>query len=103
MERSFPRLCSELRFARDQAHCDRLMDDIAEYLRLGQSWYAMKSAYGPAIRFMVLGYIFQRAESIQAHQAYLISLVTKIDRGDMQPTELLGQNSIKRRSLEHQV
>ncbi len=54
IERSFPRLCSELRFARDQMHCDRLMDDIAEYLRLGQTWYAMKSTHGPALRFMVL-------------------------------------------------
>ncbi|WP_052265348.1 helix-turn-helix domain-containing protein [Ruegeria sp. ANG-R] len=93
MERSFPRLCSELRFARDQAHCDRLMDDIAEYLRLGQTWYAMKSTHGPALRFMVLGYIFQRAENIKSHQAYLISLTSKIDRGDMQPTALLTQNS----------
>ncbi|MEM6900364.1 MAG: helix-turn-helix domain-containing protein [Pseudomonadota bacterium] len=93
MERSFPRLCSELRFARDQTHCDRLMDDIAEYLRLGQTWYAMKSTHGPALRFMVLGYMFQRAENIKSHQAYLISLMSKIDRGDMQPTALLAQNS----------
>ncbi len=93
MERSFPRLCSELRFARNQAHCDRLMDDIAEYLRFGQTWYAMKSTHGPALRFMVLGFIFQRAENIKSHQAYLISLMSKIDRGDMQPTALLAQNS----------
>ncbi len=93
MERSFPRLCSELRFARNQAHCDRLMDDIAEYLRFGQTWYAMKSTHGPALRFMVLGYVFQRAENIKSHQAYLISLMSKIDRGDMQPTALLAQNS----------
>ncbi|WP_282121177.1 helix-turn-helix domain-containing protein [Ruegeria atlantica] len=93
MERSFPRLCSELRFARDQAHCDRLMDDIAEYLRFGQTWYAMKSTYGPALRFLVLGYIFQRAENIKSHQAYLISLISKIDQGDIQPTALLTQNS----------
>ncbi|NOD65831.1 MULTISPECIES: helix-turn-helix domain-containing protein [unclassified Ruegeria] len=93
MERSFPHLCAELRFARDQTHCDRLMDDIAEYLRLGQTWFAMKSTHGPALRFMILGYIFQRAESIKSHQAYLISLKTRIDQGDMQPTALLKQNS----------
>ena len=93
MERSFPRLCSELRFARDQAHCDRLMDDIAEHLRFGQTWYAMKLTHGPALRFMVLGYIFQRAENIKSHKAYLISLTSKIDRGDMQPTALLTQSS----------
>ncbi len=101
MERSSPRLCSELRFARDQAHCDRLMDDIAEYLRFGHTWYAMKSTYGPALRFMVLGYIFQRAENIKSHQAYLISLISKIDRGDMQPTELLAQISKNRGSAGH--
>ncbi|MCL6286171.1 helix-turn-helix domain-containing protein [Ruegeria sp. 2012CJ41-6] len=101
MERNFPRLCSELRFARDQSHCDRLMDDIAEYLRFGQTWYAMKSTYGPALRFMVLGYIFQRAENIKSHQAYLISLISKIDRGDMQPTALLAHSSKVRGSAGH--
>ncbi|WP_170424996.1 helix-turn-helix domain-containing protein [Ruegeria arenilitoris] len=103
MERSFPRLCSELRFARDQSHCDRLMDDIAEYLRFGQTWYAMKSTYGPALRFMVLGYIFQRAENIKSHQAYLISLISKIDRGDMQPTALLAHSSKIRGSAVHAI
>ncbi|MFA3921080.1 helix-turn-helix domain-containing protein [Ruegeria hyattellae] len=101
MERSFPRLCSELRFARDQAHCDRLMDDIADYLRFDQTWYAMKSTYGPALRFMVLGYIFQRAENIKSHQAYLNSLISKIDRGDMQPTALLAHSSRVRGSAGH--
>lgn len=90
MERNFPRLCSELRFAQDQAHCDRLMDDIAEYLQLGQTWYSMKPTHGPALCFMVLGYIFQRAEKIRSHQAYLTSLISKIDRGEMQPTALLA-------------
>ncbi|MFI2767923.1 hypothetical protein [Ruegeria faecimaris] len=90
MQHSFPRLCSELRFARDQAHCDRLMDDIAAYLRLGQTWYAMKSTHGPAICFMVLGYIFQRAEKIQSHVSYMITLLAKLDSGEMKPTALLA-------------
>ena len=98
MERSFPRLCSELRFAKDQTHCDRLMDSIADQLRLGETWYAMKTTHGPAFQFMVLGYITQRAETIRSHRAYLISLVAKIDRGDMQPTALLVDNSKTRRN-----
>ena len=93
MERSFPRLCSELRFAKDQHHCDRLMDDIAEYLRLGQTWYAMKSTFGPAIRFIVLGYIFQRAENIQSPRAYLISLLAKIEKGELCPSAMLTLTS----------
>ncbi|WP_174822729.1 hypothetical protein [Ruegeria lacuscaerulensis] len=89
MERSFPRLCSELRFAKDQAHCDRIMDSIADQLQLGETWYAMKTTHGPALRFMILGYITQRAETIRSHKAYLISLTAKIDRGEMAPTAML--------------
>ncbi|MES0864366.1 helix-turn-helix domain-containing protein [Ruegeria sp. SCPT10] len=90
MERSFPRLCSELRFAKDQAHCDRIMDTIADQLHLGDTWYAMKTTHGPAIRFMILGYITQRTETIRSHRAYLISLAAKIDKGDMTPTAMLA-------------
>ena len=89
MERSFPRLCSELRFAKNQRHCDRLMDDIAAYLRLGQSWYASKATHSSAIRFIVLGYIYQRTEKIQFHRAYMISLLAKIDSGEICPRALL--------------
>ena len=89
MERSFPRLCSELRFAKDQAHCDRIMDSLADQLQLGETWYAMKTTHGPALRFMILGYITQRAERIRSHKAYLISLAAKIDRGEMTPIAML--------------
>lgn len=89
MEQAFPRLCSELRFARDQAQCDQLMDQLADHMLLGEAWYAMKSSHGPAIRFMALGYILQRVERIQSHRAYLTSIMSKIDRGDMEPTALL--------------
>ncbi|TMV02597.1 replication protein C [Ruegeria sediminis] len=89
MEYAFPRLCSELKFARDQAHCGRLMDTIADQLRLGETWSAMKATHGPATCFMTLGYILQRAEGIQSHRAYLASLISKIERGEMEPTALL--------------
>ncbi len=89
MEHAFPRLCSELRFARDQVHCDRLMDQLADHMLLGETWYAMKSSHGPAVRFMVLGYILQRVENIQSHRAYLTSLMSKIEQGAMEPMALL--------------
>ena len=89
MERSFPRLCSELRFAKDQAHCDWLMDSIADQLRLGETWYAMKTTHGAALRFMILGYITQRAEKIQSHRAYIIPLLAKNDKGEMNPQILV--------------
>ncbi|WP_209508253.1 helix-turn-helix domain-containing protein [Ruegeria sp. HKCCSP335] len=89
MEHAFPRLCSELRLARDQAHCDRLMDQLADQIMLGEAWYAMKVSHGPAMRFMALGYVLQRAEGIQCHRAYLTSLISKIERGEMEPVALL--------------
>ncbi len=93
MEHSFPKLCSELRFARDQHHCDRLMDEIAEYLRLGHTWYSMKTTFGPAIRFIVLGYVFQRAENIQSPAAYMTSLLAKLEKGELSPQAMLSRTS----------
>ncbi|WP_300074544.1 helix-turn-helix domain-containing protein [uncultured Ruegeria sp.] len=101
MEHAFPRLCSELRFARDQAHCDRLMDQLADHMLLGEAWYAMKSSHGPATRFMALGYILQRVERIQSHRAYLTSIMSKIDRGDMEPTTLLIPQKTRPGGLEN--
>ncbi len=102
MERNFPRLCSELRFAKDQAHCDRLMDSIADQLRLGETWYALKTTHGAALRFMVLGYITQRVETIRSHRAYLISLVAKIDKGEMNPKTLLAPKAYAQSTLPGQ-
>lgn len=101
MEHSFPRLCSELRFARDQEHCDQLMDQLADHMQLGESWYAMKSSYGPALRFMVLGYVLQRVERIQSHRAYLKSIMTKIERREMDPTALLIPQKTRQGSWEN--
>ncbi|MFA3919308.1 helix-turn-helix domain-containing protein [Ruegeria hyattellae] len=92
MEHAFPRLCTELRFARDQAHCDRLMDQLADHLLLGETWYSMKAEHGPAMRFIILGYILQRAEEIRSHRAYFTSLISKIEEGEMKPTALLGRH-----------
>lgn len=100
MEHAFPRLCSELRFARNQAHCDQLMDQLADHMKLGEAWYAMKSSHAPAIRFMVLGYILQRVEIVRSHRAYLTSIMNKIDRGELEPMTLLVPQKTRRDEWE---
>lgn len=100
MEHAFPRLCSELRFARNQAHCDQLMDQLADHMKLGEGWYTMKSSHAPAIRFMILGYILQRVEIVRSHRAYLMSIMNKIDRGEMDPRTLLIPQKIRQDGWE---
>ncbi len=101
MERAFPRLCSELRFAKDQVHCDRIMDELANHLLLGQAWYAMKASYAPATRFMALGYVLERAESIHRPLAYLRSLLSKIDTGEIEHSVLLRPFKAGRGGMSH--
>jgi replication initiation protein RepC len=90
IERAFPRLCSEIRFARDQAHCDRLMDNLANQLALGQTWYAMKSSQSPAVRFLLLGYLLQKVDTIKSPRAYFSSLLGKIEQGNLEPVTLMN-------------
>ena len=73
MERAYPRLCAELRFAKNQEDCRRLMDDIAGYLNLGNTWFAIKD-FGPALSFMILGYLLERTETISNHRGYAFKL-----------------------------
>ena len=73
MERAYPRLCAELRFAKNQEECRRLMDDIAGYLNLGNTWFSIKDL-GPALSFMILGYLLERTETISNHRGYAFKL-----------------------------
>jgi len=73
MERAYPRLCAELRFAKNQEDCRRLMDDIAGYLNLGNTWFSIKDL-GPALSFMILGYLLERTETISNHRGYAFKL-----------------------------
>ena len=73
MERAYPRLCADLRFAKNQEDCHRLMDDIASHLNLGNTWFAIKDL-GPALSFMILGYLLERAEVINNHRGYAFKL-----------------------------
>jgi len=73
MERAYPRLCAELRIAKNQDDCRRLMDDLAGFLDLGNTWFAIKD-FGPALSFMVLGYLLERTETINNHRGYAFKL-----------------------------
>jgi replication initiation protein RepC len=73
MERAFPKLCAELRLAKNQHECQRLMDDVARYLNLGNTWFGIKD-FGPALSFMILGYLLERTETINNHRGYAFRL-----------------------------
>lgn len=73
MERAYPRLCAELRFAKNQEDCRRLMDELAGHLNLGNTWFSIKDL-GPALSFMILGYLLERTETINNHRGYAFKL-----------------------------
>lgn len=74
MEQAFPRLCAELRFARHPTECTRIMDDISRQMHLGETAYLMKKL-GPALNFMLLGYLLERIESVKNPRRYMQSLI----------------------------
>ena len=89
MEHSFPKLCAELRFAKSNQHCEELMTDLAEYLGIGSIWNDLKTDHGPAVSFILLGFALQKAEVIENHKAYLLSLSKKIRAGEISYKSLL--------------
>lgn len=90
IEENYPRLCSEIRTERTIEDCQRRMDQIATELHLGSAWTSAKNK-GPTLAFMLLGYLLQRIERIEAPGAYMRSLLQRIDLGQ-DPTELLLRN-----------
>lgn len=88
MERAYPRLCAELRFARSQEACHRQMDDLAAQLQLGAVWFDIREL-GPALSFMVLGYLLERIESIEKPQAYARTLLSGLGEGRLDWRTLL--------------
>ena len=80
MERAYPRLCTELRTARNQADCERRMSDIASHLDLGNLWFDIKKL-GPAKTFMTLGYLLERIESIERPRGYALHLLQGLTSG----------------------
>lgn len=65
-----------------------MMDDIARQLRLGQAWWKCKEM-GPAISFIFLGYILERVDSVQNHQSYLVSMMGRLEAGEVEPEQLV--------------
>ena len=88
MERAYPRLCAELRFAKNQEDCRRLMDDIAGYLNLGNTWFSIKDL-GPALSFMILGYLLERTETISNYRGYAFKLSQDLENKSLDWRTLL--------------
>jgi replication initiation protein RepC len=88
MEWAYPRLCSELRFSRTQEHCERTMADLANHLQLKEVWREIQSL-GPALSFMMLGYILERIETIKTPKAYARSLFVGLNEGRLEWKSLL--------------
>lgn len=88
MEHAYPKLCAELRFAKSQEDCHRLMDDLARYLNLGNTWFSIKSL-GPALSFMILGYLLERTETISNHRGYAFKLCQDLNNKSLDWRTLL--------------
>lgn len=112
MERAYPRLCTELRFARSQEACSRQLDELASQLHLGPLWLEIRDL-GPALSFMILGYILERVESIRIPRAYARTLLvglqknwldwrTLLTRPNRQPAPLIASNDRGRQRPRHQ-
>ena len=88
MEQAYPRLCRGLRLARSQKECADKMDDLAAQLHLGTLWFSIKDL-GPALSFMILGYVLERAENIQNPRGYAWKLLTDLTSGRIEGKSLL--------------
>ncbi len=88
MERAYPRLCAELRFAKNQEECQRIMGDIAGQLNLGDTWYAIQK-FGPALSFMILGYLLERVDTISNHRGYAFKLAQDLSNKSLDWRTLL--------------
>lgn len=88
MERAYPKLCAELKFAKNQEDCGRLMDDIAGYLNLGNIWFSIKD-FGPALSFMILGYLLERSETISNHRGYAYKIAQDLSNKSLDWRTLL--------------
>lgn len=88
MERSFPKLCAELRFARSNEDGRRMLDEISQQLRLGPTWWKCKEM-GAGISFVLLGYILERVDQVENHSAYMASLIKRLENRDIEIASLL--------------
>ena len=92
MEYSFPKLCTELRFARSNEEGQRMMDDLAQQLQLSKTWWKCKEM-GAGIAFVMLGYILERVDSVENHSSYLNSLISRIENQEIDIRHLLKRRT----------
>ena len=74
IERSFPKLCAEIRFARNNAECLAVMDRLASNLSLNDAWIRARQL-GPTYSFLLLGYLLEKSQNIKSPEAYLKALL----------------------------
>lgn len=77
MQQCFPKLCAELRFAPSQQACERHMQDLSDHLGFGALWLDIKTL-GPALSFMLLGYVLERVDTIQNPKGYAWRLMQEL-------------------------
>jgi len=82
VEQAYPKLCAELRTARNQTECERRMGDIANHLALGNLWLEIKKL-GPTKTFITLGYILERIEIIRKPKGYAFHLLQGLNSGNI--------------------
>lgn len=88
IEDAYPKLCAELRFAKSQSECSHIMDHIAQCLHLGTQWPYIK-ALGHMQSFMILGYIYERADTLHSPSAYAQRLMKDVRTDSMNWASLL--------------
>ncbi|GAA4219507.1 hypothetical protein GCM10022290_11510 [Sagittula marina] len=87
---SFPTLCAEIRTAATQRECADRMEHIASCLGLTQIWPKL-CAKGPAMSFLLLGYILERGDKVRNARRYALALVRDIENGSLNWRQLLSQ------------
>lgn len=88
MQRAFPKLCAELRTAKNQSACRAIMADLARQMNLGDTWYALVDM-GPALSFMALGYLLERIDTISNHRGYAMKLLEGLQNNTLEWQSLL--------------
>ncbi len=94
MEHAYPTLCAELKFAKNQEDCHRIMESIAKQLRLGNTWFTIRDL-GPALSFIILGYLLERIDSISNYRGYAFKLAQDISSKSIDWQSLLKRPKSK--------
>lgn len=88
IEKSYPKLCVQLRFAKTHSECQRIMDQIAQCLHLHTLWPQLKQL-GHMHSFVILGYVYERADTLQNPAGYVRKLMKDAESGALKWGSLL--------------